>query len=180
MAPSNLPRLDEVTLNSRVLIFTLLLSLGSGLFFGLFPVLRHRKGKLVDALKEGGRGGMKDRGRSPEDILSVRLYIPGREVSSAAEVATTYEAIVHRLEQIPGVTSVGLATDIPMDVGGPLRREPSRSHDLWFGGRRAPPGGTSGQLSAGTASRWSGSDGGIAGGIGGGSGPFAGRLLIPA
>lgn len=109
MAPSNLPRLDEVTLNSRVLIFTLLLSLGSGLFFGLFPVLRHRKGKLVDALKEGGRGGMKDRGRNPKDILSVRLYIPGREVSSTAEVATTYEAIVHRLEQIPGVTSVGLA-----------------------------------------------------------------------
>jgi len=157
LAPSNLPRLDEVTLDSRVLLFTLLISLGSGLFFGLFPVLRHRKGILVDALKEGGRGGMKDRGRNraqnllaisqmalalvllvasglmlrsfqtlrnvdpgfrnPEDILSVRLYIPGREVSSAAEVASTYEAIVHRLEQIPGVTSVGLATAIPMDGG---------------------------------------------------------------
>ena len=158
MATTNLPRLDEVTLDSTVLLFTLVVALGSGLFFGLFPILRHRKGHLVGALKEGGRGGTRDRGRNraqnllaisqmalalvllvasglmmrsfqalqnvdpgfqnPEEILSIRLYVPGREVSSAAEVATIYEGIVHRLEEIPGVTSVGLATAISMDGGG--------------------------------------------------------------
>lgn len=57
LGPSELPRLAEVGLDGRVLAFTLLLSLFSGAFFGMFPVLKHRSGGLVNALKEGGRGG---------------------------------------------------------------------------------------------------------------------------
>ncbi|UCC74643.1 MAG: ABC transporter permease [Gemmatimonadota bacterium] len=56
IAPANLPRLDEVSLDPVVLIFTLCISIISGVLFGLFPVLRWGHADLVNALKEGGRG----------------------------------------------------------------------------------------------------------------------------
>jgi predicted permease len=157
LAPTNLPRLEEVTLDASVLLFTLVVSVGSGLFFGLFPMLRHRRGNLVNALKEGGRsgtGGLRrhraqnllaisqmalalvllvgsglmlrsfqtmrsmDPGfEDPEELYTLTLYIPGREIPDVAEMAATHEAIVHRLEEIPGVSSVGLATGMPMAGG---------------------------------------------------------------
>jgi len=57
LGPAELPRLAEVSLNWQVLLFTLGISLFAGAFFGMFPVLKYRKGGLVNALKEGGRGG---------------------------------------------------------------------------------------------------------------------------
>jgi predicted permease len=56
IAPADLPRLAEVALDPVVLLFTLCISILSGVFFGLFPVLRWRQVDLVNALKEGGRG----------------------------------------------------------------------------------------------------------------------------
>jgi putative ABC transport system permease protein len=58
LAPANLPRMDEVGLDLRVLAFAAALSLLSAVVFGLFPVLRYRRQDLSGALKEGGvRGG---------------------------------------------------------------------------------------------------------------------------
>ncbi len=57
LGPAELPRLAEVSLNWEVLLFTLVISLLAGAFFGMFPVLKYRGGGLVNALKEGGRGG---------------------------------------------------------------------------------------------------------------------------
>jgi putative ABC transport system permease protein len=53
--PQNLPRLDEVTLDSRVLLFTGLITLMSGLIFGLAPAIQSGRANLNTALKEGGR-----------------------------------------------------------------------------------------------------------------------------
>ena len=53
-APATLPRVADVTLDGQVLTFTLATSLLSGLFFGLWPVLR-RDRRTSDALREGGR-----------------------------------------------------------------------------------------------------------------------------
>jgi putative ABC transport system permease protein len=53
--PDNLPRLDEVALDSRVLLFTGLITLMSGLIFGLAPAIQSGRANLNTALKEGGR-----------------------------------------------------------------------------------------------------------------------------
>lgn len=54
--PSTFPRAAEVALDSRVLLFTLGISLLSGIIFGLVPALKSSRVNLQDVLKEGGRG----------------------------------------------------------------------------------------------------------------------------
>ena len=54
--PSNVPRLNEVRIDWVVLAFALLLSMLTGLVFGLAPALHSAKVALSSALREGSRG----------------------------------------------------------------------------------------------------------------------------
>jgi len=54
--PSNVPRLNEVRIDWVVLVFALLISILTGLVFGLAPALHSAKGALSSAIREGGRG----------------------------------------------------------------------------------------------------------------------------
>jgi putative ABC transport system permease protein len=54
--PPNIPRLTEINIDLRVLGFTLLVSLLTGLIFGLVPALQASKPNLNETLKEGARG----------------------------------------------------------------------------------------------------------------------------
>ena len=54
--PSNIPRLNEVRIDWMVLGFALLISILTGLVFGLAPALHAAKGALSSAIREGGRG----------------------------------------------------------------------------------------------------------------------------
>ena len=54
--PGELPRAQEVHVDGRVLAFTLGVSLGTGLLFGLAPALRVRFQSLEHALRAGARG----------------------------------------------------------------------------------------------------------------------------
>jgi len=56
-APSGIPRLTNVGLNFEVLVFALLLTVGTGLFFGLLPTLQAARRDPQSKLKEGGRDG---------------------------------------------------------------------------------------------------------------------------
>jgi putative ABC transport system permease protein len=53
--PENLPRLSEIGVDGRVLGFTLGISILTGLIFGLVPAWAASRGRVGDALKEGGR-----------------------------------------------------------------------------------------------------------------------------
>jgi len=54
--PGALPRANEVALDSRVLLFTMALSLFAGIIFGLAPALKSSRVNLQEILKESGRG----------------------------------------------------------------------------------------------------------------------------
>ncbi|MGE0128236.1 MAG: ABC transporter permease [Blastocatellales bacterium] len=57
LSPANIPRLDNIRLDGRVLGFTVGLSLLTGLIFGLAPALQTSHLELGETLKEGGRTG---------------------------------------------------------------------------------------------------------------------------
>jgi putative ABC transport system permease protein len=61
--PANLPRLREVNLDGRVMGFTMLAALLSGLIFGLAPAMQSSRADLNESLKEGGRAGTESHGR---------------------------------------------------------------------------------------------------------------------
>ncbi len=54
--PGTLPRAGEISLDARVLVFTIALSLFAGIFFGLAPALKASRADLHEVLKESGRG----------------------------------------------------------------------------------------------------------------------------
>ena len=77
LAPAGLPQAEgltagEVTLDWRVLLFTLGISILTGLAFGLFPALASARSNLNLVLRSGGRGGTGGRTRSRvRDVLMV-------------------------------------------------------------------------------------------------------------
>jgi predicted permease len=54
--PADLPRASEIAVDGRVLVFTSLLSLFTGILFGLLPLLQSRQVNANDSLKQNGRG----------------------------------------------------------------------------------------------------------------------------
>ncbi len=56
LVPSTLPRLGEVALNGRALLFALTVSIITGLLFGLAPAVQMSDRRLLDKLSQGSRG----------------------------------------------------------------------------------------------------------------------------
>jgi predicted permease len=83
LSPTELPRLAHVSIDARVLAFTVVISLITGLITGAFPVLRSRSRDLTPTLKEGGHQATTGRARGrvraalviAEVALSVVLLI---------------------------------------------------------------------------------------------------------
>jgi predicted permease len=155
LQPARLPRLSEIAIDPVVLLFTLAISVGAGLLFGIIPVLRYARPQLANALKENGRGSSDGRERHrarntlvvaqvalavvllvasalmirtfeamrkvspgfvrPDEVLTMRISIPGEVLQDAEQVTRTYEQIVRRIEGIGGVQSVGVSSSVTMD-----------------------------------------------------------------
>ncbi len=96
LSPTEVPRLAQVSIDGRVLVFTVVISLLTGLLAGAFPVLRSVSRDLTPALKEAGRQVTAGRGRGrlqsalvvAEVALSVVLLI------SAGLLLRSFVAIV--------------------------------------------------------------------------------------
>jgi putative ABC transport system permease protein len=66
------PGIDEVTIDIRVLVFTMLVSLLTGLVFGLVPALRASRPDLGELIKESGKGtGFGSARRRVHSVLAV-------------------------------------------------------------------------------------------------------------
>ena len=85
IAPADLPRLDEISVDATVLAFTMALTVGSGVLFGLAPALRAGRADLQGMLREEGRSATGGRKRIrlrqllvvSETALAVVLLVAG-------------------------------------------------------------------------------------------------------
>lgn len=79
IGPANLPRLEEISIDRPVLLFTLAISLLAGLLFGLIPVFKYAGPRLSSALRQGGRnssdGRERHRARSVLVVVQVALAL---------------------------------------------------------------------------------------------------------
>jgi predicted permease len=77
----------------------LVLLVGSGLMIRSFQALRRVNPGFV----------------RPEDVLTVRLSIPGAEAEKPEEVVNMHRQIRERIAAIPGIDSIGMSSSVTMD-----------------------------------------------------------------
>jgi predicted permease len=73
--PAALPRADEIRLDFRVLAFAFLISVATGILFGLVPAWRVAKEDPQTALKEGGRGATGPNQRTLSAFVVVEVAV---------------------------------------------------------------------------------------------------------
>jgi len=71
IAPDGTPRVDEIGIDRTVLAFAVVLSVGTGLLFGLVPAWHASRDQFTPALKQGGRGQTSDGGGRARRLLIV-------------------------------------------------------------------------------------------------------------
>jgi len=155
LGPDNIPPLEEIAIDTNVLLFTLTISVLAGVLFGSIAVFRSGS-SLASALNEASRTGSEGNARllkarhalvvsqialtlvllvcsglmirsfqallkvepgfvRPEDVLTLRISIPASVAQDGERAVRMHEQILRRIEQLPGVESVGLSSSITMD-----------------------------------------------------------------
>ena len=157
IAPPNLPRLNEIAIDGKAILFTLAVSVAALLLFGSAPAFQYAGAGFGSRLREGGRSMSESRARkrlrsllvivqvalalvllvssglmirtfhaltrvklgfvAPSEVQTFRIEIPVTMVKDPMDVTRLQEQISHKLEAIPGVSSVGISRNVPMDGG---------------------------------------------------------------
>jgi predicted permease len=108
-APANIPRVDTASVNSHIILYTLAISIFTGLFFGLFPVWQVSTTRVHDAIKEGSRGGTASAGRK-----SVRAALVVAEVAVSVILLVGAGLLLKSLYRVlhadPGFDPAGVYT----------------------------------------------------------------------
>jgi predicted permease len=167
--PADVPRLYAIGIDGRVLLFTAVVSIVSGLLFGLAPALGTGRIDLHATLKDAGRGsagagavwgrgqlmrrllviaelalavmllvgaGLLVRsfahlqtvapGFNAGGVLTLELTMSGQKYANGGLVLEMYQRLWERLDALPGVTSSGGVTSLPLSqyfAWGPITVE---------------------------------------------------------
>ena len=93
---AGVPFLDRVSVDPPVLIFTLIISIASGVVFGLAPSRRITRLDVIEALREGGRGNVSAPARRMREMLVVcEVALAVVIVSAAGLMLRTYVGLLH-------------------------------------------------------------------------------------
>ena len=134
LAPQNIYRLDSISLDGSVIVFTLIVSILTALIFGMAPALQSSRINLVTALKEGSSGASDGPGRH-----HLRNLLVVAEVALALLLLTGAGLLIRsliRLQSVPtGFQPENLAA---MTINLPSSVYPDRQARLNFTGRLMP------------------------------------------
>ncbi len=75
LAPRNVPRLDAIALDGWVLGFTLVVSVATGLAFGILPALRSSRVNVQSALRDAGHRVSSGHGRTRFGIVAAQIAV---------------------------------------------------------------------------------------------------------
>jgi predicted permease len=95
IGPANLPRLDEISIDARTLGFTLVLSVLSGLLFGLIPALKYAGPRTSLALRSAGRtiSASRERHRARNLLVVAQVAMALVLLVCAGLMIRTFEAL---------------------------------------------------------------------------------------
>jgi putative ABC transport system permease protein len=97
IAPSNLPRMESISIDTTVLLFTLGISLFAGLLFGAIPVLKCAAPQLGTALRAGGRtlSQSKERHRARNLLVVVQVALALVLLIGSGLMIRTFQTLKH-------------------------------------------------------------------------------------
>ena len=104
LAPDSLPRLDEVRLDAKVLAFASIVTVLTGVLFGLGPALQAARGGVTQSLKDGGRGAAGTGGGG------LRRALIGLEVATALTLLTGGGLLLNNFVELQR-TDLGFAAE---------------------------------------------------------------------
>jgi predicted permease len=106
-APADIPRLDSVQIDFRVLVVTSAIAAGVALVFGLIPLLQARRVDVLDSLKTGGISGSMgpERSRLRRALVVAEFALASMLVVAAGLLVRTF----WNLQQVdPGFRTSGV------------------------------------------------------------------------
>jgi putative ABC transport system permease protein len=128
LAPPNLPRLNNVSLDGRALAFTATITLLTGVIFGLVPALQSSKPNLNETMKDAGRGSTE--GRRRQRIRSTLVVL---EVATALVLLVGAGLMIKSFWQLQKVDP-GFNPDnaLTVQVSLPKTKYPEESQQVAF------------------------------------------------
>jgi putative ABC transport system permease protein len=95
IAPASLPRLENITIDPVVLLFTLGLSLVAGVLFGLMPVFKFAAPHVMTALRAGGRtlSQSRETHRARNTLVVLQVALAAILLISAGLMIRTFQAL---------------------------------------------------------------------------------------
>jgi predicted permease len=97
IAPSNLPRIESISIDGTVLLFTVVVSLAAGLLFGIIPVVKYAGPQLNPALRAGGRtlSQSRERHRARNVLVVVQVALALVLLIGSGLMIRTFQTLKH-------------------------------------------------------------------------------------
>jgi putative ABC transport system permease protein len=124
--PGDIPRFEEAALDVRVLLFTLVISIGAGLLFGILPALSASVVDLSALLREGGARGIAGSRSRAKNVLIVT------EVALAVVLLAGAGLLIRSYLTVLGEDKGFMPSTLTMKVTVPeFSRTPQQTADLF-------------------------------------------------
>jgi putative ABC transport system permease protein len=97
IAPANLPRLNEISIDPPVILFTLGIALLTGVLFGLIPVLKYAGPRISTELRGGGRNSSqsRQRHRASNTLVVVQVALALVLLVGSGLMIRTFQSLRH-------------------------------------------------------------------------------------
>ena len=97
LAPGNLPRVEEISIDATVLLFTLGISIVSGLLFGAIPIFKYAGPNVASKLRGGGRNSSasRERHRARSTLVIIQVALALVLLVASGLMIRTFQALRH-------------------------------------------------------------------------------------